>query len=34
MKNTLNSITGLTFKDISPKLNDSLSQKTEELLYI
>jgi len=34
MKDILNSITGLTFKNIKPQLSDSLSQKTEELLYI
>ncbi|ORX56108.1 hypothetical protein BCR36DRAFT_280538, partial [Piromyces finnis] len=34
MKDVLNSITGLTFKNTKPQLSDSLTQKTEELLYI
>ncbi|ORX81852.1 hypothetical protein BCR32DRAFT_268020 [Anaeromyces robustus] len=34
MKETLNSVTGLSFKNVQLQLSDSLSQKTEELLYI
>lgn len=34
MKDILNAITGLSFKNIQPQLSDTLSKKTEELLYI